>query len=106
MPSRVRLREGPIGVRITQGQPTIGYLYPWVGFRPPAFVSLLSCSSSCAIEALWASVGHSVACIPCATGHVASVGGVCRSCYDTGGFPKGLGPELQARCNSGYDVPS
>ena len=51
VPSRVRLREGPIGVRITLGQPTIGYLHPWVGFRPPAFVSLLSCSSSsCAIE--------------------------------------------------------
>ena len=24
VPSRVRLREGPIGVRITLGQPTIG----------------------------------------------------------------------------------
>ena len=39
VPSRVRLREGPIGVRITLGQPTIGF-YPWVGFRPPAFVRL------------------------------------------------------------------
>ena len=65
VPSRVRLREGPIGVRITQGQPTIGYLYPWVGFRPPAFVSLLSCSSSCAIEALWAFPVFVLLCICC-----------------------------------------
>ena len=64
VPSRVRLREGPIGVRITLGQPTIG-LHPWVGFRPPAFVSLLSCSSSCAIEVLWAFPVFFLLCICC-----------------------------------------
>ena len=49
LPSRVRLREGPIGVRITLGQPTMGLFNRWVSFRPPAFVSWPSCSSASAI---------------------------------------------------------
>ena len=47
------LRQGPIGVRIPLGQPTIGF-YPWVGFRPLPFVSWPSCSASYAIEVVWA----------------------------------------------------
>ena len=53
LPSPIKLRGWPIGVRITLGQPTMG-LYPWVGSRPPAFVSWPFCSCSYAIEVLWA----------------------------------------------------
>ena len=63
-PSRVRLREGPIGVTKDYTGPAYHRIvHPWVGFRPPAFVSLLSCSSSCAIEALWAFLVFFLLCI-------------------------------------------
>jgi hypothetical protein len=64
-------------------------------------------SSSLSYERGSGSRAGPVACIACDTGHIAEAGGVCRSCYDSKVSPKGVvGAGLQARCTSGYDVPS